>query len=60
MKVEGYKSIRSAEIGLGTINVLIGPNGAGKSNLLGLSGLQHQAPLPPHRSPAAPALGSPP
>jgi predicted ATPase len=37
--VEGYKSIRSAKIALGAINVLIGANGAGKSNLLGLFGL---------------------
>jgi len=39
MDVEGYKSIRSAKIELGAINVLIGANGAGKSNLLGLFGL---------------------
>ncbi len=37
--VDGYKSIRSAKIDLGPINVLIGANGAGKSNLLGLFGL---------------------
>ena len=37
--VEGYKSIRSAKIELGAVNVLIGANGAGKSNLLGLFGL---------------------
>ena len=39
IEVQGYKSIRSAKIGLGAINVLIGANGAGKSNLLGLFGL---------------------
>jgi predicted ATPase len=39
IEVEGYKSIRSAKIALGAINVLIGANGAGKSNLLGLFGL---------------------
>jgi predicted ATPase len=39
LKVEGYKSIRSAEIYLGPINVLIGANGSGKSNLLGVFGL---------------------
>jgi predicted ATPase len=36
VEVEGYKSIRSARIDLGAVNVLIGANGAGKSNLLGL------------------------
>lgn len=39
LEVEGYKSIRSAEIRLGLINVLIGANGSGKSNLLSLFGL---------------------
>src|ERR1044071_7945066 len=39
IEVEGYKSIRSAKIELGAINVLIGANGAGKSNLLSLFGL---------------------
>jgi predicted ATPase len=39
IEVDGYKSIRSAKIELGPINVLIGANGAGKSNLLGLFGL---------------------
>jgi hypothetical protein len=32
IEVEGYKSIRSATIELGAINVLIGANGAGKSD----------------------------
>jgi predicted ATPase len=39
IEVEGYKSIRSAKVDLGAVNVLIGANGAGKSNLLGLFGL---------------------
>jgi predicted ATPase len=39
MEVEGYKSIRSAKIELGSVNVLIGANGAGKSNLLSVFGL---------------------
>ena len=39
IEVDGYKSIRSAKIELGAINVLIGANGAGKSNVLGLFGL---------------------
>lgn len=36
IQVDGYKSIRSAKIDLGAVNVLIGANGAGKSNLLGV------------------------
>jgi predicted ATPase len=39
IEVDGYKSIRSAKIELGAVNVLIGANGAGKSNLLSLFGL---------------------
>src|ERR1700755_933480 len=39
IEIEGYKSIRSAKIELGRINVLIGANGAGKSNLLDVFGL---------------------
>jgi predicted ATPase len=39
IEIAGYKSIRSATIPLGAINVLIGANGAGKSNLLGVFGL---------------------
>ena len=39
LEVEGYKSIRSAKVELGAINVLIGANGSGKSNLVGLFGL---------------------
>jgi len=36
ISVNGYKSIRSAKVGLRPINVLIGPNGSGKSNFIGL------------------------
>jgi len=39
VQVDGYKSIRSAKIDLGAVNVLVGANGAGKSNLLGVFGL---------------------
>jgi predicted ATP-dependent endonuclease of OLD family len=35
IEIAGYKSIRSATIPLGALNVLIGANGSGKSNLLG-------------------------
>lgn len=34
LKVESFKSIESAEIELGLVNVFIGANGSGKSNLL--------------------------
>jgi energy-coupling factor transporter ATP-binding protein EcfA2 len=34
LKIESFKSIESAEIELGNINVFIGANGSGKSNLL--------------------------
>jgi predicted ATPase len=34
LRIEGFKSIRSAEIELQPLNVLIGANGAGKSNLV--------------------------
>ncbi|HEX4516823.1 MAG TPA: AAA family ATPase [Polyangiaceae bacterium] len=34
IRLQGFKSIREAEIELGALNVLIGENGAGKSNLL--------------------------
>lgn len=34
--LQGYKSIREADITLRPINVLIGANGAGKSNFIGL------------------------
>ena len=34
MVIKGYKSIRSCDIELNSINVLIGSNGAGKSNFL--------------------------
>ncbi len=39
LEVEGYKSIRSAKIALGAVNVLIGANGSGKSNLVGVFSL---------------------
>ena len=34
VKIEGFKSLYSAEIELGTANVFIGANGSGKSNIL--------------------------
>lgn len=34
ISIEGFKSIRKAELDLGMVNVLIGANGAGKSNFL--------------------------
>lgn len=37
--IEGYKSIRHAEIQLRSLNVLIGANGAGKSNFISLFAL---------------------
>jgi predicted ATPase len=36
IQVQGFKSIRSADIQLNALNVLIGPNGVGKSNFIGL------------------------
>ncbi|MGD0813331.1 MAG: AAA family ATPase [Verrucomicrobiota bacterium] len=33
-RIESFKSIESAELALGTVNVFIGANGSGKSNLL--------------------------
>lgn len=36
IKIEGYKSIRSAEVELRPLNVLIGANGSGKSNFIGI------------------------
>lgn len=36
VKVEGFKSIESAELELGDLNVVIGANGSGKSNLIGV------------------------
>jgi len=36
MKIEGFKSIESAELSLGDLNVVIGANGSGKSNLIGV------------------------
>lgn len=39
LRVEGFKSIRLAEVELGAVNVFIGANGSGKSNLLEAIGL---------------------
>jgi predicted ATPase len=36
VKVEGFKSIESAELKLGDLNVIIGANGSGKSNFIGV------------------------
>ena len=36
IKIEGFKSIRSAEVELRSLNVLIGANGSGKSNFIGV------------------------
>src|SRR5687767_3350498 len=33
LSVEGYRSIRTAWVRLGTVNVVLGPNGSGKTNL---------------------------
>jgi predicted ATPase len=35
IKIEGFKSIESAELRLGSLNVVIGANGSGKSNFIG-------------------------
>ncbi|MEB0014610.1 MULTISPECIES: AAA family ATPase [Oxalobacteraceae] len=36
VKIEGFKSIASAELELGDLNVIIGANGSGKSNFIGV------------------------
>jgi predicted ATPase len=36
VKIEGFKSIESADLTLGDLNVVIGANGSGKSNLIGV------------------------
>jgi len=36
IKIEGFKSIESAELELGDLNVVIGANGSGKTNLIGV------------------------
>lgn len=36
VRVEGFKSIASAEVSLGRLNVIIGANGSGKSNFIGI------------------------
>ena len=43
--IRGFKSIESAELDLGNVNVFIGANGSGKSNLLKRSVLWRQLPL---------------
>jgi predicted ATPase len=41
--IEGYKSIRSAQLKLNPLNVLIGANGSGKSNFIGCFKFLHLA-----------------
>ncbi|HEY4245128.1 MAG TPA: AAA family ATPase [Kofleriaceae bacterium] len=36
ISIDGYRSIKHADVELGQLNVVIGANGAGKSNLLGV------------------------
>jgi predicted ATPase len=36
IKIQGYKSIKEADIELNNLNVLIGANGAGKTNFISL------------------------
>jgi predicted ATPase len=40
--IEGFKSIRKADVELRALNVLIGANGAGKSNFVGVFTLLHE------------------
>ena len=42
IQIEGFKSIREADITLRPLNVLIGPNGVGKSNFVALFRLLNQ------------------
>ncbi len=42
IQIEGFKSIRQADVALNPLNVLIGPNGVGKSNFIGLFKLVHE------------------
>jgi predicted ATPase len=42
IQIDGFKSIREADLSLRALNVLIGANGAGKSNLMGAFGLLRQ------------------
>ena len=42
LTIEGFKSIKHAELALGDLNVVIGANGAGKSNLIGVFRLLEQ------------------
>jgi predicted ATPase len=39
IEIEGFKSIRKADLDLGPVNVLIGANGAGKSNFISVFAL---------------------
>lgn len=39
--IRGFKSIASAEVELGQLNVVIGPNGSGKSNFIGAFSFLH-------------------
>lgn len=39
ISIEGYKSIKQLEIGLGPVNILLGANGAGKSNFISVFAL---------------------
>lgn len=34
VKLEGFRSLREADVSLGALNILIGANGAGKSNFV--------------------------
>jgi len=42
IKIEGFKSIRSTEVELRSLNVLIGANGSGKSNFVGVFRFLHE------------------
>jgi predicted ATPase len=42
IELQGFKSIRSMDLSLGSLNLLIGANGSGKSNLVSLFGLLNQ------------------
>jgi predicted ATPase len=43
IRIEGFRSIKGAELKLPRLAVLIGPNGGGKSNLLDLLMLMSEA-----------------
>src|SRR5437868_5372630 len=42
LELQGFKSIRSMDLQLKSLNLLIGANGSGKSNLVSLFGLLNQ------------------